>query len=418
MRYRAVAFSVLLATGALHACSNTPSNVAKPQAAVSHIEWVQCGESQCGTVTVPVNHGITDGPAVKLQVFKRDAMSGKSPDTLVLIPDHTRGYNARELVETAPLLFGSAIRKFNLVAIAPRGTAESPLPEEFKHVVSTHDVAQDIDAVRRSLSVKKIALLAWGTGATAAAEFQLTDPGSVKSAVLDSPWNPLQTVGPQARTAVTVATAGANTAMKWCASHLSCSMNMNVAAMVSQFKTNLRLDRLPSGVDYSTLARAAENALADGNPQDFFAALMAANDGDGVLMLSVAGAPVSSAEAYGHCANVTHAQAAVIAGRYKTWAETKTRQFYIGNYDQIYGLCASLPEASHPLGKIEVDEKAKGAYVLVLHARGDVVIPPKVSAGLAKSMEWNYQSVYANRHLVVAYDRAITAEALAFLGQD
>lgn len=407
-----------MAMGTLGACSNTPSNVAKPQATVSQIEWVQCGESQCGSVTVPVNHGITDGPVVKLQVFKRDATSGKSPATLVLIPDNSRGYNARELVETAPLLFGSAIRKFNLVAIAPRGSAQSLMPEEYKHVVSTHDVAQDIDSVRRSLSVKKISLLAWGTGATAAAQYQLTEPGYVNTAVFDSPWNPLETVGPQARAAVTVATAGAITAMKWCASHLSCSMNLNVAAMVNQFKTNLRLERLPSGVDYSTLARAAENALADGNPQDFFAALLAANNGDGVLMLSLAGSPISSAEASGHCANVSHDQAAVIASRYKTWAETKTRQFYIGNYDQIYGLCASLPEASHPLGNVEINEKAKDANVLVVHARGDVVVPPKISAGLAKSMEWNYRSVYANRHLVVAFDRAITTEVLAFLAQD
>ena len=403
--------------GVLTACSGGPSNVSEPQSQVSGVEWTQCGESQCGSVTVPVNHGISDGPTMRLQVYKRDATVGDSPRTLILIPDSKFGSNAREMVEQAPLIFGAAIRAFNVVSIATRGTAESLMPARLEHVVSVRDIAQDIETVRRALAVKTISILAWGTGATSAAEYVMTNPKSVNGVVLDAPFNPLQTMGPQARASITTSIGAANTAMKWCASHLSCSMNLNVAAMVSLFKTRNRSGKLPSGLDYEALARAAETALAKGSPQEFFSALMEANNGKGELMLALAGAPVSSPDAYYRCANVTHAQAATIASMYKTWAETKTRQFYIGNYDVLYGLCASLPEASHPLGTLTPDEKAKEAHVLVVVARGDMVVPPKVSRQLAASMKWNYQSVYANRHLVVGVDRAITAEALAFLSE-
>jgi hypothetical protein len=67
------------------------------------------------------------------------------------------------------------------------------------------------------------------------------------------------------------------------------------------------------------------------------------------------------------------------------------------------------------LGKIDADNNAFKSDVLVTIARGDQVVPSYAARMMAKRMEWTYESVYANRHLVVGIDRAITARALQFL---
>jgi hypothetical protein len=67
------------------------------------------------------------------------------------------------------------------------------------------------------------------------------------------------------------------------------------------------------------------------------------------------------------------------------------------------------------LGKIDADSNAYESDVLVLIARGDQVVPPYGARMMAKRMGWTYESVYANRHLVVNIDSAITARALQFL---
>jgi hypothetical protein len=93
----------------------------------------------------------------------------------------------------------------------------------------------------------------------------------------------------------------------------------------------------------------------------------------------------------------------------------KTRLIHIGAEASVYGLCKDLPESSLQLGKIDADDAAKGGEVLVTIARGDQVVPTFAARNLAKRMGWTYQSVYANRHLVVGIDRAITTQALQLL---
>jgi hypothetical protein len=67
------------------------------------------------------------------------------------------------------------------------------------------------------------------------------------------------------------------------------------------------------------------------------------------------------------------------------------------------------------LGKIDADNNAYNGDVLVLIARGDQVAPPYAARTMSKRIGWKYESVYANRHLVVGIDRAVTARALQFL---
>jgi hypothetical protein len=45
------------------------------------------------------------------------------------------------------------------------------------------------------------------------------------------------------------------------------------------------------------------------------------------------------------------------------------------------------------------------------------VVPPYVARTMAKRMGWTYRSVYANRHLVIGKDQAITQIAFEFLAE-
>jgi hypothetical protein len=67
------------------------------------------------------------------------------------------------------------------------------------------------------------------------------------------------------------------------------------------------------------------------------------------------------------------------------------------------------------LGSIDADSNAYKGDVLVLIARGDQMVPTFAARGMAERMGWKYEAVYANRHLVVGIDRAVTARALQFL---
>jgi hypothetical protein len=112
---------------------------------------------------------------------------------------------------------------------------------------------------------------------------------------------------------------------------------------------------------------------------------------------------------------VSKKAAARIAQMYAANMNAKTRLIHIGAEAIVYEFCKDLPESSLTLGKIDADTNAYNGDVLVLIARGDQVVPPYAARTMAKRMGWKYESVYANRHLVVGIDRAVTARALQFL---
>jgi hypothetical protein len=204
-------------------------------------------------------------------------------------------------------------------------------------------------------------------------------------------------------------------AMHWCASHISCPMNANVAKELNKFKTALRLGRIGGGADYNTIARAGSAALSAGVPQELFVAITSASAGDSTSLLSLGGAPPTVTDAYAPCADVSKKAAARIAQMYKANMDSHTRLIHIGSEAAVYAYCKDLPESSLVLGNIDVDKNAIDANVMVTIARGDPVMPPYAARTMAKRMGWTYQSVYVNRHLVVGIDRAITAQALQFL---
>jgi hypothetical protein len=192
-------------------------------------------------------------------------------------------------------------------------------------------------------------------------------------------------------------------------------MNANVAKELNKLKTNLRVGRIDGNVDYGTIARAGTAALAAGRPQDLFVAVTEAIDGDSRPLIDLAGVAPTVASAYAPCADVSKKAAKRIAEMYTANMNSRTRLIHIGAEASVYGFCKDLPESSLRLGKIDADSNAYESDVLVLIARGDQVVPPYGARMMAKRMGWTYESVYANRHLVVNIDSAITARALQFL---
>jgi pimeloyl-ACP methyl ester carboxylesterase len=376
------------------------------------IEWLPCGQIECGKISVPIDKDLASSGTVSLSLYRRKAISGSSPRTLLLLPDREFSSDARTLAEKAVLTFGTAITKFNVISVAPRGAVDAIMPAGNETEIGTLGMADDLEAVRAALNVKKVSIMGWGSGATAAAALIMQNPTKVQAAVLDTPIDPSTSLVKQASQHIAATTLGVKTAMRWCASHLSCPMNANVAKGLDLLKTNIRIERVDPGVTYGAVARAAVRTIVEGHTQELFAAITAANTGDSRTLLALAGMAPSVLNAYGRCADVSRADAKRIA---QAHAAVKPYKFTIGSEAALYALCAQIPESERPLGSLKPAALATGARVLVNIARGDQVTAPSVVRAMAKKMKWTYTSVYANRHLVVGYDNATTAAAMKFL---
>lgn len=407
---------VLCATAVVSSCatdtqlSSRTTSTTKPG-----LQWTPCGVIECAQVEVPVDYAVPNGPKVSLGVFRRVGTTSDSKKTVFLLPDRRYGDSARVLVERAPLTLGGEVQSMDLIGIAPRGSLDSPMPMGSEHLVSTLASSDDIDAVRRELSLRTMSILAWGSGATSAAVLKMVNPDVVKTMVLDSPSDPGVSQTMLAQKQIDSSEDAVVEAMHWCASHISCPMNANVAKELNKFKTSLRLGRIKGGADYGTIARAGTEALATGAPQELFVAIASASEGDSQQLLGLGGAAPTVASAYAPCADVSKKAAARIAQMYAANMAKKTRLIHIGAEAAVYGFCKDLPESTLTVGAIDAEKSAFDSDVLVTIARGDQVVPPYAARTMAKRMGWTYQSVYVNRHLVVGIDRAITAQALQFL---
>ena len=393
------------------ACSSEEvSSVASAPA--SDITWLPCGDIECGQIQIPVDHATASSEKFTLGLYRRTSSVSNDARTLILVPDKKWSTSARDMVEAAVLTYGPRINSFNVVAVAPRGSAESVLPTGAEHNVGTLDIVDDLDMVRRALGQEKVSVIGWGTGATAVTAWVMQRPRDFYSAVVDSPLDPSVSSVKQVRNNIAAGELGVLTAVKWCASHLSCTINANVATGLNLLKTDMRLGRVPADVTNEVIARAAEHALADGNPGVFFNAIAQVMLGSSVRLQALAGVALVQADAYSKCADVSQADAVSIVQAYEAMSD---QYFRLGNTAQAYGFCSVIPAAVRPLGVVKPSAIASEAKVLVTIARGDQMNAPVNAREMAKRLGWKYQSVFANRHLVVGIDRAITQTVMDFL---
>jgi pimeloyl-ACP methyl ester carboxylesterase len=411
MTVRRSAFALLCAIALTTGLLPT-APAAAVEATTESITWLPCGPIECGKISVPVTKGLNSSKSFSLSLYRRKATSGSSPRTLLLLPDREYGPDARTLTEKAVLTFGTAITKFNVISVAPRGELDAVMPVGNETNIGTLDMADDVEAVREALNVKKVSIIGWGSGATTAAALIMQNPTKVQAAVLDTPIDPSTSLVKQAPQHIAATALGVETAMRWCASHLSCPMNANVAKELDLLKRNIRLARVDTGITQMAVARAAVRTIVDGHAQELFTAIAAANNGESRSLLMLAGTAPTVLNAYGRCADVSRADAKKIALAH---AAVKPYKFTIGSEAALYAFCAEILESARPLGSLKPAALATGARVLVNIARGDQVTAPLVARAMAKKMKWTYASVYANRHLVVGYDNATTVAALKFL---
>ena len=409
VRRSAFAFlcAIALTTGIL-----PTSPVTAAEATTNEITWLPCGPIECGKISVPVTKGLNSSKTFSLSLYRRKATSGSSPRTLLLLPDREYGPVARTLTEKAQLTFGTAITKFNVISVAPRGAVDAVMPVGNETNIGTLDMADDVEAVRTALNIKKVSIIGWGSGATAATALIMQNPTKVQAAVLDTPIDPSSSLVKQAPQHIAATRLGVETAMRWCASHLACPMNANVAKELDLLKTNIRLERVDPSITFQAVARAATRTIVEGHTQELFAAITAANNKDSKPLMVLVGTAPTAAQAYGRCADVSRADAKKIALAH---AAVKPYKFTIGSEALLYAFCAEIAEAERPLGSIKPAALAKEARVLVNIARGDQVTAPSVVRAMAKKMKWTYAPVYANRHLVIGYDNATTVAAMNFL---
>jgi pimeloyl-ACP methyl ester carboxylesterase len=410
MTVRRSAFALLCAAAVV--VTVFPTSPARAEITTNEITWLPCGPIECGKILVPITKGLNGSKTFSLSLYRRKATSGPSPRTLLLLPDREYGPDARTLSEKAPLTFGTAITKFNVISIAPRGAIDAVMPVGNETNIGTLDMADDVEAVRAALNIKKVSIMGWGSGATAATALIMQNPTTVQAAVLDTPIDPTTSLVKQAPQHIAATKLGVETAMRWCASHLSCPMNANVAKGLDLLKTKIRLARVDPSITFASVARAATRTIVDGHTQELFAAITAANSGDSKPLLTLAGTAPIAVNAYGRCADVSRADAKRIATAH---AAVKPYKFTIGSEAALYAFCAELTESARPLGSLKPAALATGARVLVNIARGDQVTAPSVARAMAKKMKWTYKSVYANRHLVVGHDNATTVAAMKFL---
>ena len=393
------------------ACSSEEvSSVASAPA--SDITWLPCGDIECGQIQIPIDHSAASSEKFTLGLYRRTSSVSNDARTLILVPDKKWSTSARDMVEAAVLTYGPRINSFNVVAVAPRGSAASVLPTGAEHNVGTLDIVDDLDMVRRALGQEKVSVIGWGTSATAVTAWVMQRPRDFYSAVVDSPLDPSVSPVKQIQQNIAAGELGVLTAVKWCASHLSCTINANVATGLNLLKTDMRLGRVPADVTNEVIARAAEHALADGNPGVFFNAIAQVMLGSSVRLQALAGVALVQADAYSKCADVSQADAVSIVQAYEAMSD---QYFRLGNTAQLYGFCSAIPAAVRPLGVVKPSAIASEAKVLVTIARGDQMNAPVNAREMAKRLGWKYQSVFANRHLVVGIDRAMTQTAMDFL---
>ncbi|MBJ7369777.1 MAG: alpha/beta fold hydrolase, partial [Ilumatobacteraceae bacterium] len=262
-----------LCVGAALICgvASIPTPVSAVEATTDEIVWLPCGQIECGRISVPVNKGL-DSKRILLSLYRRKATLGSSPRTLLLLPDREFGSDARTMTEKAVLTFGTAITKFDVISVSPRGAVDAVMPVGNETNIGTLDMADDLEAVREALNVKKVSIMGWGSGATTATALIMQNPSIVQTAVLDSPIDPSSSMVKQAQQHITATALGVETAMRWCASHLSCPMNANVAKEFDLLKTKIRLARVDPAITYVAVARAAVRTIVVGNAQELFTA--------------------------------------------------------------------------------------------------------------------------------------------------
>ncbi len=392
--------------------TSTTSTLIKGE--TSTLQWLPCGVIECGQLSTRVDQASATSAQFSIFVYRR-VSTIKNASVLLLLTDHAIDSSARTALEKSALTLGADVSGFTVISMAARGQIDAKLPIGSENFVGALDTADDIEVLRVVLGVKKLSVIAWGSGATAAAAWVMKHPQSVERVVLDTPEDPTVAMEVQDSARAIAMADAVSTAMRWCASHLSCPNNAKVAFTLDLFKKKIKYNSFTAGIDLNSLARVAETALIHGRPIDLFQSIFEVLAGQTTTFTALAGPAPTVQTVQRECRNSTLADSKKIAANH---VQLPNQAFPLGNLKAIYKICLTLPESTRPIGSVVPDASATGASVMVTTALQDPMWSATTVAALAKRMKWTYNPVKISRHLAIGYERAITVAAIDFLREN
>lgn len=266
--------------------------------------------------------------------------------------------------------------------------------------------------LRDRLGTGSVVAMGWGDGASAVAWAVTQEPDLFDSVALDSPTAihlaPLDRLEKQIADDAEVV----NEALAWCASHISCAMNTNVAKSFNAFKTNQRLGLLAPEVTYDVVGAAARFSFAIGDIGEFFRAVSEATDGNPQRLLMLANIVPHSERIAVLCAEVTSDEVEWHRERLSRRNAESTAHFRMGDESTLYEQC----DESHPRRPSSVGGIGDGATrVMVVMSEHNPVIGSSLSRSLAVEHGWEMLEVPVFGHLTVGTDVDTTGKVLRFL---
>ena len=249
----------------------TTTTAEPSEPAVAPVDWERCGEAQCATVPVPLDHDDPDGEQIGLFVKRLPATGDRIGALFVNFGGP--GAGAADLIERFPI--DADVRaRFDIVGMDPRGVGQSsPLgcgldpatlygvdptvedPADARALVTvseeyaadcaeerggllphvgTRDVARDMDAVRAAMGDETLSFLGYSYGTSIGQVYAELFPDHVRSLVLDGVVDPapsgVEVAREQARG---FEVALANWA-EGCPSRRSCRFGEQALAMVDE----------------------------------------------------------------------------------------------------------------------------------------------------------------------------------------
>ncbi len=346
MRLAALLVAGLMAGAA--ACSSTaqPGAVAAGQQGTAPVPpvppmvWSPCSgnpDLQCGTVTVPVDYRHPDAASIPVAVTRSPATGGTVPHRTLVFNPGGPGESGNQIL---PVVLGrfppSVLQTFDIVSFDPRGTGASepldcgtspaaaasviPVPSspsrslpgtpvystmarsceqrapDFVPFIDTVDTARDLDRIRQALGLSRLDYYGLSYGTVLGAVYADLFPRRVGAFVLDGAVDVAADLTTQAAQEAPAAEQSLGRLLATCSAAPDCPLGTDATSYYRSLSGALARQPLPAPGDGDTypvtvgdLDTAALLTLSvPAFTQDFYAALLAARQGDGAPLRTLA----------------------------------------------------------------------------------------------------------------------------------
>lgn len=309
------------------AMASTSTTVAPPPAALSG--WTDCGAVQCATLTVPLDYAAPDGATIDIPVTRRPA----SGDRLGILLANPGGPGAPGTdYANGSLISGDLLSRFDFISWDPRGTGgstaltctepfealweadsdpddpteQAQLDEAARTVaeqcearhgevlahIDTESTVADMDGLRRALGEKTLSYIGFSYGTYLGLRYAERYGANVRAMVLDGVVDPDQDLeaflSGQLRGFLAVYDDMAAGCGGGCPlDDVDATLRRVLASAESQpIPTRTGRDLGPADIVTGTFYSAY--GYSSRSWSDYYAALAAADDGDGTALLSLA----------------------------------------------------------------------------------------------------------------------------------